>query len=115
MRHTRPGLGDPGTSPGGGGRRSAVGRKDSVMAARVNLDAATVARLAVADPVMAHLAGALPHADAGTMPPPHDVVWSAGSGCRIAYRRRSGDEPSSFDAVIVTAAGWSGHDFREDP
>jgi aminoglycoside phosphotransferase (APT) family kinase protein len=85
------------------------------MPAQLTLDPTTVARLAAADPALAHLPLALPDAGPDAVQPPHDVAWRAGSGCRLAYRRRSGDGPPAFDAVIVTADGWSRHDFRDDP
>jgi aminoglycoside phosphotransferase (APT) family kinase protein len=82
------------------------------MTATALLDAPSVARLAQVDPALVALPDALASARPGWSL--HDIRWTPGRGCRLAYLVDEGDSVS-FMAVRVDPAGWSQYDYREDP
>ena len=84
------------------------------MTVSTQLDSNTVAWLASLDPALAFLAVAPPATDPA-FGSPHDVCWTPGEGCRLAYRRSAPRTAAEFVAVAVTADGWRSHDFRDDP
>ncbi len=81
----------------------------------LSLDASSATWLAGLDPALSVLPRALPHASAGSTWELHDVRWTPGQGCRLAYQVHSPGSSSTFVGVDVTGAGWSLHDYREDP
>ena len=91
------------------------------MTAPLGLDRAAAARLATLDPSLRPLVSALPQLAEGVGWRLHDVVWTPGAGCRLAYRVPSPARPSAatgtawtFLDVSVTADGWTQRDYRDD-
>ncbi len=85
-----------------------------MIAAMEGLDLAAATWLAERDPALVQL----PAAVAATEPDSnlHDVQWTPGQGCRLAYRMDvEGAEGATFVAVDLNATSWSRHDFRSDP
>jgi hypothetical protein len=83
------------------------------MTATAVLDGPSVARLAQIDPALVALPDALAAARPGWSL--HDVRWTPGRDCRLAYVVDEGDSPVSFVAVRVDPTGWSQQDYRDDP
>jgi Phosphotransferase enzyme family len=85
-----------------------------MIAALGGLDVSTATWLADRDPALRHL----PEALAATPPDwkLHDVSWTPGRGCRLAYLAAAeGGKAATFTAVTLTARSWFSHDFRSDP
>ncbi|MGH8965549.1 MAG: phosphotransferase family protein, partial [Actinomycetes bacterium] len=79
------------------------------------MDASAATWLAGLDPALTLLPQALPRPSPGIRWELHDVRWTPGQGCRLAYRVQAAGSPSTFVALEVTATEWSRHDYREDP
>ncbi|HET9859037.1 MAG TPA: aminoglycoside phosphotransferase family protein [Nocardioidaceae bacterium] len=77
-------------------------------------DDPSAVRLAGLDPVLSLLPDALPQAATGPTWELHDVRWTPGVSCRLAYRVRMSTS-SRFVAVNLTGQGSTQHDYREDP
>ena len=77
-------------------------------------DDSSTARLAGLDPVLSQLPDSLPPAATGPTWELHDVRWTPGESCRLAYRVRTSTS-SRFVAVNITGRGSTQHDYREDP
>ena len=85
-----------------------------MIAALESLDVSTAEWLAERDPALAHLPEAMAAADPQWKL--HDVQWTPGQGCRLAYRMKAANTGSStFVAVNLDPESWSTHDFRSDP
>ena len=85
-----------------------------MIAALERLDASAAAWLAQHDSALEHLPDAL----AATEPhwSLHDVRWTPGQGCQLAYQVEAGDSgAATFIALNLDAHGWSQHDFSIDP
>ncbi len=85
-----------------------------MIAALEALDVSAAEWLAQRDPALVHL----PEALAATAPNwnLHDVQWTPGQGCRLAYHVGVEDsEAATFVAVKLDALSWSRHDFHRDP
>jgi aminoglycoside phosphotransferase (APT) family kinase protein len=79
------------------------------------LDPATTSRLADLDPVLSLVADAFPPASSRARRELHDVRWTPGEGCQLAYRVEAPDTSPRFEAVTLGPAGWSRHVHTEDP
>lgn len=78
------------------------------------LDLTAAAWLAERDPALVHL----PEAVAATQPDwsLHDVQWTPGRGCRLAYSMAAETTgAATFVAFNLKAKSWFSHDFRSDP
>lgn len=86
------------------------------MSSALSLNASEASWLADVDPALSLLPRALQSvvASNGSHWELHDVRWTPGRGCRLAYQQRSPRSSSTFAAVDVTGAGWSRHDYRDD-
>ena len=86
---------------------------DAMIAALEGLDVAATTWLAARDPALVHLPEAL-----AAMEPSwslHDVQWTPGQSCRLAYRMDVEEaEGATFVAIDLDAKSWSQHDFRSD-
>jgi aminoglycoside phosphotransferase (APT) family kinase protein len=83
------------------------------MTATAVLDGPSVARLAQIDPALVALPDALAAARPGWSL--HDVRWTPGRDCRLAFLVEEEGSPVSFVAVRVDPTGWSQQDYRDDP
>ncbi len=72
-------------------------------------------RLAELDPELAHLADALHAGMARSDWQLHDVRWTPGERCRLAFAVGESDTPTTFVAVNVTPDGVEELDYRSDP
>ncbi len=86
----------------------------AAMSTLASLDVSVAAWLAERDPALAALPDALSSAEASGWVP-HDVAWTPGTGCRVAYTTGDASSESAFVAVDVTGEAWSEHDYRDDP
>jgi hypothetical protein len=78
------------------------------------LDVSTANWLAQRDSALVHL----PEVVAATEPNwnLHDVQWTPGQGCRLAYQVKvDGTGSGTFVAFSLDAKSWSQYDFRSDP
>lgn len=90
------------------------------MARRHQLDPQTATRLAVLDPALAFLPRAVGSLTAemaavGGSTTVHDVAWTPGGGCRLAFRVTYRCSVPTFVAVEVSTDGWHRYDYRDDP
>ena len=85
-----------------------------MIAAQERLDGSAAAWLAQRDSALVHL----PEAVAATEPNwnLHDVQWTPGQGCRLAYQVEvDGTGATMFVAFDLDAKSWTQYDFRTDP
>lgn len=88
--------------------------RPGVMIASTQLGAAsTTAWLAERDPALSHLPEALRLAAAPGWTR-HDVQWTPGQRCRLAYHVARASAPSTFVALDLDPTGWSQLDYRSD-
>lgn len=85
-----------------------------MISALESLDVSAAEWLAGCDPALTHLPDAMGAAEPHwTL---HDVQWSPGQGCRLAYQVDvEGSGTSTFVGFSLDAQTWSSHDFRDDP
>ncbi|HET6561472.1 MAG TPA: phosphotransferase [Marmoricola sp.] len=83
------------------------------MSSATGLDRDTIAWLSTLDPSLGFLAVAPPR-DRDVSLVAHDVSWTPGGSCRLAFRRSAPGTQTDFLAVAVQADGWRSHDFRDD-
>jgi aminoglycoside phosphotransferase (APT) family kinase protein len=76
------------------------------------LDSVTATWLSTLDPALAPLPEALSATVNGHQL--HDARWIPGTGCRLSYRTGTPSTASGFEAVEVTADGWTHYDYRDD-
>ena len=79
------------------------------MPTSLSFDDSSTARLAGLDPVLSQLPDSLPRAATGPTWELHDVRWTPGESCRLAYRVRTSTS-SRFVAVNITGRGSTQHD-----
>ncbi len=85
-----------------------------MIAALERLDVSSAAWLAQHDPALVHLPEAVAAADPQW--DLHDVQWTPGLGCRLAYEVEVADTgTTTFVAFNLDSSTWSQHDFRSDP
>ena len=85
-----------------------------MIAAQECLDVSAAEWLAQRDSALVHL----PEAVAATQPnwSLHDVQWTPGQGCRLAYHVKvDGTGATTFVAFNLDVKGWSQYEFRSDP
>lgn len=80
----------------------------------IALDRARVGRLADVDPDLPALADALRVALDRPGWQLHDVRWTPGQHCRLAFAVAAFDGPRRFVAADVTPDGWEERDYRQD-
>jgi aminoglycoside phosphotransferase (APT) family kinase protein len=79
------------------------------------IDPAIAAQLAAVDPAVALLPDALAAVSRRRGCMLAEVRWTPGVGCRLAVRGVTRGRVSTFLAIDVAPAGWSHHDYRDDP
>jgi aminoglycoside phosphotransferase (APT) family kinase protein len=77
------------------------------------LDVPAASRLAERDPALSLLPAAVASAEASGRVL-HDVGWTPGTGCRLAYRAADTTSEPTFVAVVVSGDSWTEWDYRED-
>ena len=78
------------------------------------LDRSIASWLAEIDPSLAQLPRALPPATGFPEWRLHDVCWTPGQGCRLAFRVRSAGAPASFVGIDVNGPQRAKRDYRAD-
>ena len=80
----------------------------------ITLDSATVERLTGLDPSLAGLAPAMQACSPNGPWSLHDIRWTPGHGCRLAYVERAKDAEPTFVAVEVSGEEWGRYAWRDD-
>ena len=80
----------------------------------ITLDTATIERLTALDPSLAGLASAMRACSPNGPWSLHDVRWTPGHGCRLAYVERAKDSEPTFVAVEVSGEEWGRYAWRDD-